>query len=108
MASVHGDIRPETAGELQAVFARRGREHSRGAQLGELYGQTSHTASCTVDDDGLAFFQMQCVVDTLERGESGRRNCAGVLEIVDDFDGNTFDVARLRGRKLLLLAWASW
>jgi hypothetical protein len=30
-ASVHGDIRAETAGELQAVFTRRGREHSCGA-----------------------------------------------------------------------------
>ena len=25
-----------------------------------------------------------------------------------DFDGRTFEVASLRGRKVLLLAWASW
>lgn len=25
-----------------------------------------------------------------------------------DFEGNAFDVASLRGRKVLLLAWASW
>jgi len=28
--------------------------------------------------------------------------------VLDDFDGNAFDVARLRGRKVLLVAWASW
>jgi hypothetical protein len=25
-----------------------------------------------------------------------------------DFDGNPFDIASLRGRKVLLLAWSSW
>ena len=25
-----------------------------------------------------------------------------------DFDGNTFEIAALRGRKVVLLAWASW
>ncbi|MBW8826079.1 MAG: hypothetical protein JF603_06995 [Acidobacteria bacterium] len=34
---------------------------------------------------------------------------AQVSEIVlPDFAGNAFDVASLRGRKVLLLAWASW
>ena len=34
---------------------------------------------------------------------------ASLPELVfDDFDGNAFDVASLRGRKVLLLAWASW
>jgi hypothetical protein len=28
--------------------------------------------------------------------------------VLEDFDGNAFDVAILRGRKVLLLAWASW
>lgn len=28
--------------------------------------------------------------------------------ILDDFHGNSFDVATLRGRKVLLIAWASW
>jgi hypothetical protein len=28
--------------------------------------------------------------------------------VLDDFSGNAFDVATLRGRKVLLLAWASW
>ena len=28
--------------------------------------------------------------------------------VLDDFDGNAFDVASLRGRKVLLVAWASW
>jgi hypothetical protein len=28
--------------------------------------------------------------------------------VLDDFDGNSFDVASLRGRKVLLVAWASW
>ena len=28
--------------------------------------------------------------------------------VLPDFDGGTFDVAGLRGRKVLLLAWASW
>ncbi|MGD9797157.1 MAG: hypothetical protein AB7H43_13950 [Acidimicrobiia bacterium] len=27
---------------------------------------------------------------------------------LDDFHGNAFDVASLRGRKVLLVAWASW
>ena len=30
------------------------------------------------------------------------------VEVLPDFDGNPFDVAGLRGRKVLLLAWASW
>ena len=28
--------------------------------------------------------------------------------VLDDFNGTTFDVASLRGRKVFLLAWASW
>lgn len=28
--------------------------------------------------------------------------------VFSDFEGNAFDVASLRGRKVLLLAWASW
>ena len=28
--------------------------------------------------------------------------------VLDDFDGNPFDVASLRARKVLLVAWASW
>lgn len=28
--------------------------------------------------------------------------------VLDDFDGNAFDLATLRGRKVVLLAWASW
>ena len=28
--------------------------------------------------------------------------------VLPDFDGQPFDVASLRGRKVLLLAWASW
>jgi hypothetical protein len=28
--------------------------------------------------------------------------------VLPDFDGNAFDVATLRGRKVLLVAWASW
>jgi len=28
--------------------------------------------------------------------------------VLDDFDGRSFDVDSLRGRKVLLLAWASW
>ncbi len=28
--------------------------------------------------------------------------------VLPDFDGQSFDVASLRGRKVLLLAWASW
>ena len=28
--------------------------------------------------------------------------------VLDGFDGSTFDVATLRGRKVLLVAWASW
>ena len=28
--------------------------------------------------------------------------------VLDDFDGNPFDLASLRGRKVLLVAWASW
>src|SRR5215471_6383881 len=28
--------------------------------------------------------------------------------VLDDFDGRSFDVASLRGRKVFLVAWASW
>jgi hypothetical protein len=28
--------------------------------------------------------------------------------VLPDFDGNAFDVASLRGRKVVLIAWASW
>ena len=28
--------------------------------------------------------------------------------VLPDFDGNTFDIASCRGRKVVLLAWASW
>jgi hypothetical protein len=28
--------------------------------------------------------------------------------VLDDFDGHSFNVATLRGQKVLLLAWASW
>jgi hypothetical protein len=28
--------------------------------------------------------------------------------VLDDFDGGAFDFATLRGRKVVLLAWASW
>jgi hypothetical protein len=28
--------------------------------------------------------------------------------VLEGFDGNRFDLASLRGRKVLLLAWASW
>jgi hypothetical protein len=28
--------------------------------------------------------------------------------VLEDFQGNAFDVATLRGRKVLLVAWASW
>jgi len=45
----------------------------------------------------------------------GPRSGGSVLEtatapsiVLDDFGGNAFDVASLRGRKVLLIAWASW
>ena len=28
--------------------------------------------------------------------------------VLPDFDGDTFDLATLRGRKVVLIAWASW
>ena len=28
--------------------------------------------------------------------------------VLSDFDGNPFDLARLRGRKVVLVAWSSW
>jgi hypothetical protein len=28
--------------------------------------------------------------------------------VLDDFEGNPFDLGSLRGRKVLLVAWASW
>jgi hypothetical protein len=28
--------------------------------------------------------------------------------VLEDFSGNAFDVASLRGKKVLLIAWASW
>jgi hypothetical protein len=28
--------------------------------------------------------------------------------VLPDFDGNAFDLATLRGRKVVLIAWASW
>ena len=28
--------------------------------------------------------------------------------VLEDFDGRTYDLASSRGRKVLLLAWASW
>ena len=44
-------------------------------------------------------------------GPSGGRGLdrARIPELVlDDFGGKAFDVATLRGRKVLLVAWASW
>lgn len=45
----------------------------------------------------------------------GRRASSSVLEsaecptiVLNDFGGQAFDVASLRGRKVLLVAWASW
>lgn len=45
----------------------------------------------------------------------GPRTSGHVLDSVDlprlvleDFDGNAFDVASLRGRKVLIVSWASW
>jgi hypothetical protein len=44
--------------------------------------------------------------------ESGGRRVLDDVEMPDlvlpDFDGNTFDFATLRGRKVALIAWASW
>ena len=28
--------------------------------------------------------------------------------VLDDFEGNAFDIASVRGRKVVLVAWASW
>jgi hypothetical protein len=45
----------------------------------------------------------------------GARSASSVLAtetapeiVLDDFDGNAFDLGTLRGRKVLLVAWASW
>ena len=45
----------------------------------------------------------------------GRRASGSVLEtadcppiVLEDFGGDAFDLASLRGRKVLLIAWASW
>jgi hypothetical protein len=40
----------------------------------------------------------------------GRVLASEVLEpiVLDDFRGRAFEVATLRGRKVLLIAWASW
>jgi hypothetical protein len=44
--------------------------------------------------------------------ESGGRRVLDSVEMPDvvlpDFDGGAFDVATLRGRKVALIAWASW
>ena len=47
--------------------------------------------------------------------ESGPASGGRVLDsarmpdlVLPDFDGEAFDIASLRGRKVLLLAWASW
>jgi hypothetical protein len=44
--------------------------------------------------------------------ESGGRRVLDSVEMPDlvlpDFDGSAFDVATLRGRKVALIAWASW
>jgi hypothetical protein len=41
---------------------------------------------------------------------SGGRVLSEVLGpiVLDDFGGHAFDVATLRGRKVLLISWASW
>jgi hypothetical protein len=44
--------------------------------------------------------------------ESGGRRVLDSVQMPDlvlpDFEGNAFDVATLRGRKVALIAWASW
>jgi hypothetical protein len=81
MPRVDRQIGALIAYKLEAIDAGRRRENAGATKLGELNGQRSDAARGSVNDDGLAALHRERLVDALQRGQLGGRDCAGVLKI---------------------------
>jgi hypothetical protein len=81
MLALDRPVGAHLAHQFHAVQARTGRNHPRPPQLGELDSKGPNSSGPAVNQDGLALLDVQCVIDSLQRGQPGRRDCAGMLEV---------------------------
>jgi hypothetical protein len=64
---------------LNTSFPLKCRGDDAGAEMfGQLNGEARDTAGAALDQDGLAGFQLQRVLDRAERGEAGERERRGI------------------------------
>src|SRR5207253_3576858 len=61
-------------------LARGGGEHLDAAELRELQRETADATRGAMNDERVSGFEAQCIIDPLDRGQSGRRDSPGLLQ----------------------------
>src|SRR3984957_8300311 len=79
--AVNNVVRAHLPYQFYPFVARCGRKHLGAAELSELHRKRPNPSRGAVNDDGLALFQTQRIVNALQRGQARDRDRAGMPQI---------------------------